>query len=183
MTRAYTPTLWQAVGVCKISPDLTLARSVKDVAGDARDDPAAADPTGRPIPREGLMPARFRLLIALLPVVFLSTGCAGCVGTGGQLIPLAPDPPTPVSIKIYNSDIHLINDSEEDLQGLTVSIISALTGRTLSRTVGTLERKGYRLLPSYETQWLLVEGEVLSVAADGHSPTKYTVHLRARGGR
>jgi len=166
-----------------ISPDLTLARSVKDVAGDAHDDPAAADPTGRPIPREGLMPARFRLRIALLPVVFLITGCAGCVGTGGQLVPLTPDPPIPVSIKIYNSDIHLINDSEEDLHGATISIRSALSGADHTRTIGGLERKGYRLLPSYETRWLLVEGEVLTVAADGHSPTKYTVHLRARGGR
>ncbi len=129
------------------------------------------------------MTTRFRLLTALLLVISLIAGCEGCVGTGGQLVSLTPDPPTPVSLKIYNSDIHLINDSEEDLRDLTVSIHSAISGRTLSRTVGTLERKGYRLLPSYETQWLLVEGEVLTAAADGHSPTKYTVHLRARGGR
>jgi hypothetical protein len=88
-----------------------------------------------------------------------------------------------VSIKIYNSDIHLINDSEENLHGMTLSVRSVLIGANHPRTIGDLERKGYVLLPSNETGWYLVEGEVLTVEADGHSPTRFTIHLRARGGQ
>ncbi len=129
------------------------------------------------------MPSPGPLLLALIPVVSLMTGCTGCVGTGGRLVPLTPDPPTPVSIKIYNSDIHLINDSEEELRGLSITVHSALSGANHTKTFEKMERKGYLLLPSYETRWYLVEGEALTVEADGHSPTRSTVHLRATDGR
>jgi hypothetical protein len=122
-------------------------------------------------------------LVGLLLVVSSMPGCAGCVGTGHHLVPLTPDPPTPVSIRIYDSDIHLINDSDEDLRGMAVSVRSALGGLTHSRSVGDLEKKGYLLLPSAETGWYLAEGEVLTVEADGHSPTRFSVRLRARSGR
>jgi len=74
------------------------------------------------------MPSPGPLLLALIPVVSLMTGCTGCVGTGGRLVPLTPDPPTPVSIKIYNSDIHLIDDSEEELRGLRACESNSLFG-------------------------------------------------------
>ena len=120
--------------------------------------------------------------LGLMPFISLMTGCAGCVGTGGRFVPLTPDPSTPVLIKIYNSDIHLVNDSEEDLRGMTISIRSALGGAEHSRSIGILERKGYRLMPSNETGWYLAEGEVLTVDADGHSPTSFTIQLSTRHG-
>ena len=52
------------------------------------------------------------------------------------MVPLAPDPPTAVSVKICNPDTYPINEGEGDLHGLTLSIRSAIRGRTYSQTVG-----------------------------------------------
>ena len=162
--------------------DLPHGRTPGTAGVDPRGEPARHAPT-RLHPRAGRLAARAPLLLAIMPAACLWAGCAGCVGTGGQMVPLTPDPPTPAAVKIYDSDIHLFNESEEDLRGLTVSVRSALGGADHARSVGVLKGKGHARLPSAETRWYLAEREVLTVAAEGHSPATFTVHLRPPGGR
>ena len=123
------------------------------------------------------VPSRSGLLLLIAGLV--CPGRSGCVGTGGCQVPLTPGPPTPVSIKIFNSDIHLLNESEAELRSLSLSIRSVL-GDAHTRTIGSLAQKGFCWIPASESRWMLVEGEILTVEAEGYFPKKFTVHLRAQ---